>query len=256
MQKKYKRIVIKIGTKVITSKDRAIDKDRVKDIVSQVSDLADRGIQVILVTSGAIGAGLYLLGLKKRPVDMSELQAVASIGQGYLMHLYNENFQAKGYLAGQILLTLEDFNDRKRYLNIKHTISVLFKHKAIPVINENDTVATEEIKCGDNDRLSGLVSDLCQADRLLLLTDVDGLLDEDGLRINKINEVSPRILKLAGASHCDLGTGGMASKVDAALKAAKGGVECVIANGKAKDIILKVMDDEDVGTVFGVFKKA
>jgi glutamate 5-kinase len=243
------RIAIKIGTKVITSKDRALDKERVKDMVSQVSAIRKKGIDVLIVTSGAIGAGLWLLGIKKRPSEISELQAVAAIGQNYLMKLYGEYFKAHGSLTGQILLTQEDFNDRKRYLNIKHTIGALLKYNAVPIINENDTVATEEIKCGDNDRLSSLVADIAGCDKLILLTDVDGLLDEHGTVMGTVGEVNQKILKLGGKSVCDLGTGGMATKLQSARAAQKAGIECIIANGRAKDILSRiVLDGDKVGT--------
>lgn len=247
--KKNKRIVVKIGTKVITSKDRALDKERVKAIVSQVADIRDKGIDILVVTSGAVGAGMWLLETKARPKELSELQATAAIGQNYLMQLYSEYFKARGYLCGQVLLTQDDFNDRKRYSNIKHTINSLLGHKAIPIINENDTVATEEIKCGDNDRLSSLVADICQADKLILLTDVDGLLDEDGNVIKTVIEVNQKILKLGGKSHCDLGTGGMATKLRSAQAAAKAGIDCIIANGLTKSILSRiVIGEEALGT--------
>ena len=253
--KKNNRIVIKVGTKVITSKDRTLDALRMKDLVRQISCIQDKGVKVILVTSGAIGAGLSLLGMKKRPSRLNELQATASIGQSHLMGLYGEYFKERGYLVGQILLTQEDFNDRARYLNIKHTIDTLLAHNAVPVINENDTVATEEIKCGDNDRLSSLVGDLCQADKLVILTDVDGLLDEKGSVISLVEEITPKILKLCGRqSHCDLGTGGMGTKIESAKRAMSSGIECIVANGKKEDIILKIMNGESVGTVFKSLK--
>jgi glutamate 5-kinase len=249
---KYKRIVVKVGTKVMTSKDRSLDVGVVSDLTSQVSSAMDRGVETILVTSGAIGAGMSLLGIRKRPSDLSYLQATAAIGQGHLMHLYSGYFRSKNYNVGQILLTQEDFNDRGRFLNIKHTINTLLRHKAIPVINENDTVATDEIRCGDNDRLSSLVADLCGADLLVLLSDVDGLLDSDGKVIKFVSEIDGRIAKLGGRSHCDLGTGGMATKLEAASFAVKAGMTCIIANGRQKDVIDKILDGENPGTVFGV----
>ncbi|MBI5123833.1 MAG: glutamate 5-kinase, partial [Candidatus Omnitrophica bacterium] len=205
---KNKIVVIKIGTKVIASSDKSLDKERLKSIVGQIADLLDSGIRVIVVTSGAIGAGMALLGLKKRPVRLEDLQAAASIGQSHLMQLYSTYLKERGYLAGQILLTQEDFNDRARYLNIKYTILTLFGHKAVPVINENDTVSTEEIRCGDNDRLSCLVGGLCHADLLILLSDVDGLLDEKHEVINIVDEIDSRVSKFARSSRCELGTGG------------------------------------------------
>lgn len=248
--KKYKRIVVKVGTKVIALKDKALDRERIKDIVNQISEIRDEGRDCLLVTSGAIGAGMGLLGLKKRPSGLSELQAAASIGQNYLMQLYGEYFKARGYLTGQILLTQEDFNDRKRYLNIKHTILTLLRHKAIPVINENDTVSTEEIKCGDNDRLSSLVSDLVGADLLVILTDVDGLMDSSGRVVSVVDEVTPGISKLAGNNRHELGTGGMATKLAAAKSVTAAGIDCIIANGLKSSVILKAVKGEGVGTEF------
>lgn len=249
---KRKRVVIKVGTKVLTSKDRALDRERVKEIVRQVSDIKEKGWGVILVTSGAIGSGLWLLGLKKRPTELAALQAAAAIGQNHLMHLYAEYFKERGFLTGQVLLTQEDFNDRSRYLNIKHTLDALIEHGAVPIINENDTVATDEIRCGDNDRLSSLVADLCGADKLVLLTDVDGLLDENGTVIPVVTDVTKKIRSLGGKSHCDLGTGGMATKIEAAAAAVRAGIECVIANGRAEKILYRiVVDGEAVGTTFG-----
>jgi len=251
MMKKNKRIVVKVGTKVITSKDRTLDEEKVRDIASQISAIMDNGLEIILVTSGAIGAGMSLLNIRKRPTDLASLQAAAAIGQNYLMHLYSEYFKAGKYNVGQILLTQEDFNDRKRYLNIKNTINTLLQHRAIPIINENDTVATEEIRCGDNDRLSSLVADLCGADTLIMLSDVDGLLDERGDVVKFVHEINPDILKLGGRSHCDLGTGGMATKIDAARIVTKAGIDCVIANGKEKDVLWRIaIGGENIGTAF------
>lgn len=247
---KNKIVVIKIGTKVITSSDKALDKALLKDLIDQISDILDKGFKAIVVTSGAIGAGMGLLGMKARPVKLEELQATASIGQSALMHLYSTYFKERGFLAGQILLTQEDFNDRARYLNIKRTVETLLSHKAVPVINENDTVSTEEIKCGDNDRLSSLVSDLCRADMLILLTNVDGLLDEKYDVINFVDDMSPEITKLARKSMCELGTGGMASKLESVGRATASGIECVIANGKTKNIIVDIIDGKSVGTRF------
>ena len=249
--RRYKRIVVKVGTKVITAEDRKLDTERIGEIASQISAIMDEGTEVILVTSGAIGAGMSILNIKKRSADLTELQATAAIGQSHLMRLYGEYFKKRKINVGQILLTQEDFNDRKRYLNIKHTINALLRHKAVPVINENDTVATEEIKCGDNDRLSSLVADLCGADMLIMLTDVDGLLDENGRTIESVGEITEGILKLGGKSRCDLGTGGMATKIDAALAVTRAGIDCVIANGKTEMVLVRiVIKGENIGTAF------
>ncbi len=248
---KRRRIVVKIGTKVITAKDRTLDLVRMKDLVSQIAAVMADGNDVIIVTSGAIGAGLSLLGQKKRPAGLAALQATAAIGQSRLMQLYSDFFKPYKLHVGQILLTQEDFNDRARYLNIKHTINTLFEHRAVPVINENDTVATEEIKCGDNDRLSSLVADICRADLLILLTDVDGLLDSKGNVIREVCEITSEIRKLGGKSHCDLGTGGMITKIEAARTVTRAGIDCIIANGKGKDSIWKaVLGYGEAGTIF------
>jgi glutamate 5-kinase len=253
---KNKTIVVKIGTKVIASPDKSLDRQMLKGIVDQIADVLDKNARVIVVTSGAIGAGMGILGLKKRPVKLEELQATASIGQSCLMQLYSGYFKERGYHVGQILLTQEDFNDRNRYLNIKYTIHTLLRHKAVPIINENDTISTEEIKCGDNDRLSSLVSDLCHADKLILLSDVDGLLDEKCNVIPQVCEITSRIEKLTRSSKCELGTGGMASKLDAIGKAAASGVECVIANGRTKNVITDILSGKSVGTRFSACKSS
>jgi len=247
---KNKRIVVKVGTKTIMSADRAPDGKRLKDLANQISSVMDGGTDVILVTSGAIGSGMSLLGIKKRPTDLAYLQAAAAIGQCHLMHLYSEYFHGYKYGIGQILLTQDDFNDKERFLNIKHTINTLLKHRSVPVINENDTVATEEIKCGDNDRLSSLVAVLCNADLLLILSDVDGLLDERGRLIDEVRDIDKRISKLGGKSGCDLGSGGMATKLAAVNTARKSGIRCVIANGRERDVIKRIIAGEALGTRF------
>ena len=249
--KKYKRIVIKVGTKVIASRDKGLDSACMGEIASQIAHLTKAGTGVILVTSGAIGAGMALLNMNKRPSGLGILQATAAVGQSHLMRLYGELFKPFGFNVGQVLLTREDFTEKSRSVNIKHTVNMLLEHRAIPIINENDTVATDEIKCGDNDRLSSLVAELCQADLLILLTDVDGLLGSDGKVISEVLELTPQILKLGGKSACDLGTGGMATKLEAARAAVKAGIDCVIANGRDKGAIIKVVAGaNDIGTAF------
>lgn len=248
---KIKKIVVKIGTKVIASREDGLDRSRIRDLVQQIADARDSGIKVIVVTSGAVGAGMGILALKKRPHDnIAALQATASIGQSFLMHTYAEYLKERRYAAGQILLTQDDLSDRKRYINIRHTIEALLDYNAVPIINENDTVATEEMKCGDNDRLSSLVADLCGADMLILLTDVDGLLDAHGRTISTVGSVTRDIAKLAGKSGCDMGTGGMVTKIEAARIAMDAGIGCVIANGRAKDIIKRILRGEMTGTYF------
>jgi glutamate 5-kinase len=254
--KKMKRIVVKVGTRTLTSEGNKLDRRSMLQIVRQLCSLADRGVEVILVTSGAIASGMGLLGLKKRPLKLASLQAVAAIGQNHLMDIYSELFNSSGYIAAQMLLTQEDFNDRTRYLNIKYTLNELLRHKAIPVINENDTVSTEEIRCGDNDRLSSLVADLAEAAMLIILTDTDGLLDEGQRVVAIVDEIDERILKLIKTSRCEVSAGGMATKVEAARRANASGIDCVVANGRAKDVILKIAEEERVGTLFRARKTA
>lgn len=210
----------------------------------------DRGIEVIVVSSGAIGSGLGVLKLEKKPKSLSHLQAIASVGQNHLMAMYNEYLGKKGYVAGQILLTQEDFNDRKRYLNIKYTLETLLGYKAVPIINENDSVSTAEIKCGDNDRISSLVADISGSDTLVILSDVDGLYDENGLVIPSVARIDAAIMGLCRGKGSDVSTGGMASKLEAVRHTTKAGVECFIARGKKEGILLDIVDGKEAGTRF------
>lgn len=237
-----KKIVIKIGTGVITDENGKLDEEVVSSIVSQVCALLRKGLDVLLVSSGAIGAGMGLLGKDKRSNNLAELQSMASIGQVHLMDVYNKYFKKNKYHAGQILLTQEDFDNRQRFLNMKYTINTLLKHNAVPVINENDTISTDEIKCGDNDRISALVADVVEADMLIILTTVDGLLDEKGKTVKAVDIIDKDIHKLIRQEKTKHGTGGMATKLEAADFATKAGIECVFANGKKKNKIIKVIE--------------
>lgn len=238
---KYKKIVIKVGTSVLAKKD-GIDKKIIESIVLQISTLLKKGHEVILVSSGAIGAGMGILKLKRTPASLSELQAIASIGQNELMHLYSEAFKKRDHVIGQILLTQDDFDKRERYLNIKYTIDALICKKAIPIVNENDTVSTEEIKCGDNDRISSLVADLAGADALVILTDVDGLYDKTGKVVPLVCDVSEDIKKLVEKKVSCLTKGGMSTKLDAAERVAASGIDCFIVNGKKANIVIDALE--------------
>ncbi|NQU95415.1 MAG: glutamate 5-kinase [Candidatus Omnitrophica bacterium] len=247
---KYKKIVIKIGTSVLAKKTGQIDKNIIDSIASGVSSLLDKGIKVILVSSGAIGAGTGVLKLKQVPTSLSDLQAIASVGQNELMRLYSEAFKKRKHLIGQILLTQDDFNNRRRYLNIKYTIDTLASKKIIPIVNENDTVSTEEIKCGDNDRLASLVADLCEADCLVMLTNVDGLYDKEGSVITIVDEISDDIKKLAVNKCLSFTKGGMATKIEAAGRAIHSGIDCFIANGKFADSVADILENKKKCTYF------
>ena len=247
---KYKKIVIKIGTSVLAKTGGGIDKNVISCIASGVSSLLDKGASVIIVSSGAIGAGMGILKLKHVPTSLSDLQAIASIGQNELMRLYSEAFKKRKHLVGQILLTQDDFNDRRRYLNIKYTIDALISKKVIPIVNENDTVSTEEIKCGDNDRLASEVADLCEVDSLIILTDVDGLYGKDGLVLPLVEEISEDIKKLAGKKCLSFTKGGMETKIEAAGRAVHSGIDCFIANGKSAENILDILESKTKCTFF------
>ncbi|MFH1380587.1 MAG: glutamate 5-kinase [Candidatus Omnitrophota bacterium] len=246
---KYKKVIIKIGTSAL-AKNGSIDDAIIENIASEISMLLEENIKVVLVSSGAIGAGLGLLGLKKRPASLSELQAIAAVGQNELMRFYSQTFKKRGYVVGQVLLTQEDFSDRRRYLNIKYTLDTLISKKIIPIVNENDTVSTEEIKCGDNDRLSSLVADLLGADALVILTDVDGFYDKEGKVMPLIQEVTGSIKKMIENKATDFTKGGMATKIEAAERAIHSGIDCYIANGKKTGIIKNALLGKATCTYF------
>jgi len=255
------KIVIKIGTRVLTNEDGFLDKCQIMELSKQVIKLCSGGYSVVVVSSGSIGAGISALGLQKRPNNLPELQAAAAIGQGELIEIYNECFKKHGYHAAQLLLTRQDFEDRQRYLNTCNTLHSLLNFKAIPVINENDTISVEEITFGDNDILSALVTNLLRADLLILLSSVDGLYttpptsDKSCSVLSVVDFVSDDIKKLAFKQKTREGTGGMKSKLEAASIATSSGEAVIIANGRQPDILSKIMNYDNVGTLFLPYKK-
>jgi glutamate 5-kinase len=249
--KKSKRVVIKIGTSVLTSKGLILDRPWIKDFAGQVSCLVEKGYEVVVVSSGAIAAGMGLLNIKKRPRTLPEQQACAALGQGRLINMYEDFFKKKGFHVAQILLTWEDIRERRRYLNAENTLHTLLSKKAIPVINENDTVSVDEIKFGDNDKLSALVASLIGADLLIMLTDVEGVwIGKEGSYVDLIKEIDPGIEKAASGTTKECSLGGMKAKLDACKIAMMSGIYCVIANGRGKGIIGKILNGENVGTLF------
>ena len=251
----YKRIVIKIGSSLLFSKDNELDFKIFRSVAHQVADLVREGREMVVVSSGAIALGMYRLGLKERPKELYNLQAAAAVGQHILMNTYRRFFKGvfdkKELHGAQVLLTREDLNDRKRYLNAKNTLLALLKYGTVPIVNENDTVSTDEIKFGDNDRLSALVSSLISADLLIILSDVDGLLDKDKKIIRVVDEITPQIKALACPTDKKTCVGGMITKIEAAKIAMDSGIPCVIANGRTKDIILSaIKEPEKYGTLF------
>lgn len=250
-----KSVVVKVGTNVLSTADDRLDVDRIRALAEQLHGIVSSGRKVVLVSSGAIGAGMGLLGLKERPRDLSHLQAAAATGQAHLIHLYDVNFRSFGYHAAQLLLTANDFKNRDRYLNVRNTLLTLSEFSTIPVVNENDTVSTEEIKLGDNDRLAAMVANLLPADVLIILSVVDGLLTGDptlpeSRRIPLVEKFDDELLELVGASKSSRGTGGMKTKLDAVRTATAVGTDVFIAHGQRPNVLADIFRGEDVGTLF------
>ncbi|MFH1478183.1 MAG: glutamate 5-kinase [Candidatus Omnitrophota bacterium] len=249
--KKLKRIVIKIGTSALVSKGLELDRSRIKGLTEEIAGFIKKGYEVIVVSSGAIAVGMYLLKMDKRPNNLPEQQACAAIGQHHLINIYDSLFKKKGLLVAQVLLTWEDIRDRRRYLNAENTMHTLLSKKTVPIINENDTVSVDEIKFGDNDMLSALVANLVSADLLIMLTDVDGLYSE-GMKdcIDVVKDIDQRLEKSACGTNKECSLGGMKTKLEACKIAMSSGIYCVIANGHKKDVLSKVLDGEKIGTFF------
>lgn len=260
-QKKFHRIVVKIGTSVLTTESGRLDYAQLQNLVSQLSALASQGHQVIVVTSGAIAVGVEAIGLERRPTAIPELQAAASVGQGLLIQKYAELFGRSSLNVGQILLTQYDFTFREHYLNAKNTLEKLLEFKVIPIINENDSTAVEEIRYGDNDGLAALVSCLAEADLLVLLSDIEGLYSSDPRQtkeaklIETIEEISPDIERLAGGAGTCFGSGGMATKLEAAKIVTSARIAMVIAHGRQPNVLLDIVAGRKAGTRFLPKKK-
>jgi glutamate 5-kinase len=256
-----KTVIVKVGTRVLTHDDGTLDQERVTSIAEQIVRLMDEKRHVVLVSSGAVGAGMGRLSLPRRPSDLAHLQAVAAIGQSGLIESYNRALESHGRHAAQILLTADDLNDRMRYLNVRNTILALFQFGALPIINENDTVRVDELQrnVGDNDRLAAMVTNLLRASLLVLLSDVEGLYDRHpsnpgAVVISTVNQLDAAIRDFqqqspaaAGANH--LSRGGMASKLEAARLTVSAGENVVIANGRRPNVLLDILRGETVGTL-------
>jgi len=251
--RRCRRIVIKVGTSTLAPPGRSVQSRRFSALAKQIAALREEKREVILVASGAVGLGVERLGLTRRPRSIPEKQAAAAIGQIDLCGRFQRAFAKHDLNVGQILLTHVGLSDRERFLNARHTLQQLVSAGAIPIINENDSVATEELRFGDNDHLSALVANLAGADLLLLLTDIDGLYDrhpsEPGAqRIPELDHITPQLLRKVGDSTSGVGTGGMRSKLSAAREAAHFGATTVIAHGGVPDVISRVLSGEDLGT--------
>lgn len=252
----YNRIVVKIGTRLLDSENNVFNRDLVSNLADQIELLHQQGKQILIVTSGAIGAGMRKLDWKERPKLIPDRQALAAVGQSQLMHLYEEIFGARKLLVAQVLLIESDMNDRQRYLNARTTLLRLLNLGVIPIINENDTVAIEELKIGDNDTLSARVASKVEADLLVILTDVDGMFDHDPRKfklaklIPLVEKITPELVHSAAGAGSIFGTGGMVTKLTAAKIATASGVTMYIVNGKTPNILLRVTRNEQIGTKF------
>lgn len=250
------RIVVKVGTSTLLYPNGKINLYRIEHLARELSDLASQGREVILVTSGAIGAGMVRMGLSERPDSMQEKQALASVGQVLLMHLYDKFFTEYGQVAGQVLLTKENFANHNQYINARNTLMAMLKSGIIPVINENDAVTVAEVKIGDNDTLSATVAAIVDADVLIILSDIDGVYDAnpqthpEAKLLSEIKEITSGVEAMAGGAGSAVGTGGMATKIEAAKIATAAGVTMFIASGGENGMLGRIIAGEDVGTVF------
>lgn len=254
---RVKRLVVKVGSSLLSgAKGRGIRKPFLGHLAREIRALQDRGLQCIVVTSGAISEGLAEMGLPSRPKEIARLQALAAVGQSNLMHDYEVVFKRSGLKVAQLLLTREDLSSRVRYGNARNTLEELFRYGVVPVVNENDTVAVEEIKFGDNDTLATLVCHLSQADLLVLLTDADGLhtrdprLDPGAELIREVRVIGPELERSAGPPQGPHGTGGMRTKLLAAKGMMASGIPMVIARGGTRHVLQRLLDGESLGTLF------
>lgn len=248
------RIVVKLGTGVLTDSRKLIDPGQLEQIVAQVAALRRAGKEVVLVTSGAVGAGMGALGYESRPTDLAEKQACAAVGQPLLMAAYEKLFGLRGVVVAQVLLTHDDLEHHERHLNARNTLVTLLSRGVVPIINENDAVSSTEIKFGDNDKLSALVAALLPADLLVLLTTVEGVIENFGARnarrLPVIEKIDASISNLARGTTSDTAVGGMSSKIEAAKIAVRSGIPLVIASGQNKNVLAQILAGEDQGTLF------
>ena len=252
------RIVVKVGTSTLTNENGHLDIEKIRKIVLELSNLQDKGYDVILVSSGAVGAGMGLLNINEKPKTLAEKQMLSAVGQVSLMQIYQTLFKEHNKIVGQLLLTKEEFSNRKRYLNMRNVCNAFLKRKIIPIINENDAIVSNalKIKAGDNDTMSALVSGLIDADLLIILSDIDGLYNknprkyEDANLIHIVGDINEDIKKMAGAEGSKFGTGGMVTKIIAAEMVTKIGTSLVIASGDEPKNITRIVEKENIGTLF------
>ncbi len=247
-------LVVKVGSSLVTNDGQGLDQTAISAWVAQIAQLVRQKRQVVLVSSGAVAEGMQRLGWKKRPTNINELQAAAAVGQMGLVQMYESCFSQHGLHTAQVLLTHEDLADRKRYLNARSTLRTLLDLNVIPIINENDTVVTDEIRFGDNDTLASLVANLIEADVLVILTDQSGLYSADPRKnpdaefINREVAGNPALEKMAGGAGSSIGSGGMLTKILAAKRAARSGAHTIIASGREQNVLFRLANGEAIGT--------
>jgi|TARA_B110001469_G_scaffold48456_1_gene47357 glutamate 5-kinase len=250
------RWVVKIGSALLTNDGKGLDKKAIAGWVDQLAHLRQQGVDIVLVSSGSIAEGMVRLGWTERPKEIHKLQAAAAVGQMGLVQCYEESFARHGMRTAQILLTHDDLTHRERYLNARGTLRALVSHNVIPVVNENDTVVTDEIRFGDNDTLGALVANLVEADLLVILTDQDGLCDKDPRHhvdaklLTQVRAGDPALIPMANGSAGRLGSGGMLTKIQAAKLAARSGANTIVANGRTVDVLQRLRQGEALGTLF------
>ena len=254
--KKAKRIVIKVGTSTSTYANGKRNFSQIDRLAREISDLQNQGKEMILVTSGAVAVGVDRMGLPGKPKTIPGKQAAAAVGQGVLMHTYEKFFADYGQIVAQVLITKTEAIDRHRYTNTRNTFMELMRQRVIPIVNENDVVALDELKIGDNDNMSALVAGIVDADLVIILSDVDGLYTAnpqthpDAVIVPEVAEITPEIEASAGGVGSARGTGGMATKIQAAKAATSSGIHLVIASGTEKNAITRVLQGEELGTLF------
>lgn len=255
-----RRIVVKVGTSTLTYENGKLNIRRIERLVRTISDLQNRGFEMVLVSSGAVGVGMAKLGLRERPTELSMKQAAAAVGQCELMHIYDKMFLEYGINVAQILLTRENIVDDEQRENIHNTFTTLLQTGVVPIVNENDTVATAELRhiesFGDNDTLSAVVARICEADLLIIFSDIDGLYDADPRKnpqahlISHVRKIDAKIRRMAGGAGSANGTGGMATKITAAELCMDAGIPMLVANGDKQGILYDIVDGKSVGTLF------
>ena len=250
-------IVVKVGTRVLTLADGTLNHPRIERLAEEIHGVAAAGRKVVLVSSGAVGAGMSLLNLTTRPTDLAKLQAVAAVGQAHLIQSYDRTFVKHGRRAAQVLLTADDVSHRTRYLNVRNTLTSILEFGAIPVINENDTVSVEELQTtfGDNDRLAALVANLLQAPLLIILSDIEGLYDGDpdqksSKLVSTVAKIDDTVLGYVRDKKTGLSKGGMASKLAAARIVTSAGENMIVASGRRENVLTRIMAGEEIGTLF------